>query len=255
MKDLISGLFVAFALYSKIPVPRTEWTKDSMRYALAFLPLVGLAVGALELGWLRLAQVLGVNALLYAVLAAAIPVLVTGGIHLDGFTDTCDALASWGDREKRLEILKDPHVGAFGVMYLAVLLLIQCGLYAQFYQAPRLAPVLLLLFPLARCFGGLAIVALPCAKGSGLAHTFAQASHRKAVGALLLLQAVVCLLAFFLSFPLWAAAALALSLILLPLYRRFCLTVFGGVTGDLAGWCITLGETLLLTLCALGALV
>lgn len=255
MKDLLSGLFVAFALYSKLPVPRTEWTKASMRYALAFLPLVGLVVGALELGWLCLAQFLNVTPLLYAVLAAALPVLLTGGIHLDGFTDTCDALASWGEREKRLEILKDPHVGAFGVMYLAVLLLIQCGLYAQFYQAPRLAPVLLLLFPLARCFGGLAIVALPCAKGSGLAHTFAQASHRKAVGALLLLQAAVCLLAFFLSFPIWAAAALALALILLPLYRRFCLKVFGGVTGDLAGFCITLGETLLLTLCALGALL
>ena len=255
MKDLLSGLFVAFSLYSKLPVPRTEWTKASMRYALAFLPLVGLAVGGCELLWLYLARRLGVTALLYAVLAAALPVLITGGIHLDGFTDTCDALASWGDREKRVEILKDPHVGAFGVMYLAVLLLIQCGLYAQFYQAPRLAGLLLLLFPLARCFGGLAIVALPCAKGSGLAHTFAQASHRKAVGAALLGQALLCLILLFVTYPLWAAAALVLALVLLPLYRRFCLGGFGGVTGDLVGWCITLGETLLLTLCALGALM
>lgn len=255
MKSLLSGLFVAFSLYSKLPVPRTEWTEASLRYALAFLPPVGLVVGGLELGWLYLSLALDLTPLLYAALAVALPVLVTGGIHLDGFTDTCDALASWGDREKRLDILKDPHVGAFGVMSLAVLLLVQCGLFAQFYQAPRLAPVLLPLFPLARCFGGLAIVALPCAKGSGLAHTFAQASHRKAVGGLLLLQAAICLLACFLSFPLWAAAALALALLLLPLYRRFCLTVFGGVTGDLAGFCITLGETLLLTLCALGALL
>ena len=255
MKQLLSGLFVAFSLYSKIPVPRTEWTEDSMRYALCFLPLVGVVVGALELGWLHLSRSLEVQVLLYAVLAAAIPVLVTGGIHLDGFTDTCDALASWGDREKRLEILKDPHVGAFGVMDLAVLLLVQCGLYAQFYQAPRPAAPLLLLFPLARCFGGLAIVAIPCAKGSGLAYTFAQASHRRRVALLLLGEAAFCLVLFFACSPLRAGAALALALILLPLYRRFCLKRFGGVTGDLAGFCITLGETLLLTLCALGALV
>ena len=49
---------------------------------------------------------------------ALIPVWITGGIHLDGYADTCDALSSYGDREKKLEILKDPHCGAFAVIRL-----------------------------------------------------------------------------------------------------------------------------------------
>ena len=47
-----------------------------------------------------------------------VPVWVTGGIHLDGYADTCDALASYGDTAKKLAILKDPHCGAFAVIRL-----------------------------------------------------------------------------------------------------------------------------------------
>ena len=255
MKSFFSGLCVAFSLYSKIPVPRVEWTATSMRYAMGFLPLIGVIVGLCELFWLRLAQSLGVSALLYAVLAVAIPVLLTGGIHLDGFADTCDALASWSDREKRLEILKDPRLGAFGAMDLAVLLLVQAGLYAQFYVNPKLSFLLPLLFPLARCFGGLTIVSIPCAKTSGLAHTFSQGSQRRAVGVVLGIEAAICLV-FMVDITLY------LPLVLLPvlgvlylLFRRFCQTQFGGVTGDLAGFSITLGETLGVALCAAAALL
>lgn len=255
MNSLLSGLCVAFALYSNLPVPRMEWTEDSMRYAMGFLPLVGVVVGLCETLWLYLAQSWGVSVLLYAVLATALPVLITGGIHLDGFADTCDALASWADQEKRLEILKDPRLGAFGAMDLAVLLLIQVGLYAQFYENPRWSFLLLLLFPLARCFGGLAIVSVPCAKTSGLAHTFAQGSHRRTVGIALGLEAVVCLVCM-------ARVSWVLSAVLAPvlgglylLFRRFCRTQFGGLTGDLAGFSITLGETLGLALCAAAALL
>lgn len=255
MKQFWSGFRVSFALYSKIPMPQTQWTEASMKYALCFLPLIGVIVGGVELLWLLLAQHLEMDTFLYAAAATAIPVLLTGGIHLDGFTDTCDALSSYAEREKRLEILKDPHVGAFGVMDLAVLLLFQFGLYGQFYQNPVLRWVLALGFPLARCFGGLSVVSLPCAKSSGLAHTFAQASHRRRVGGILLVQALLLLAGMAFLSLLWTGVLLVVGGLLLLLFRRVCLRVFGGVTGDLAGLCITCGETLVLTLCALGALL
>lgn len=255
LKNMWSGFCVAFSLYSAVPMPRTEWNRNTMKYALCFLPLVGVLVGLLQWGWLWVAQQYALETALYGVVAALLPMLVTGGIHLDGFTDTSDALCSYGDQEKRLQILKDPHIGAFGVMYFAALMLLQCGLYCQFYSAPRFFPVLAIGFVLARAIGGGAIVWLPCAKNSGLAHTFAEGSDRRPVRIVLLIEALLCL-AFLADFSLSCAAVLCVLLLaLLPLYRRFCLRAFGGVTGDLAGFAITLTETLLLLLCTVGGLI
>lgn len=254
-KNLVSGFCVAFSLYSKIPMPRTEWNRDTMKYALGFLPLVGGIVGLLELGWLYAAMRLQLETVLYGVVAALLPMLVTGGIHMDGFTDTSDALCSYGDRDKRLEILKDPHIGAFGVMYFAALLLLQCGLYSQFFSVPALMPVLVVGFALARTIGGGAIVWLPCAKNSGLAHTFAEGSDRKPVRIAMVVEGIMCLLGIASFSPVCAAVLVAVLAVLLPLYRRFCLHTFGGVTGDLAGFAITLSETGILLLCTVGGLL
>ena len=65
--------------------------------------------------------------LFFAIAMALIPVIVSGGIHLDGFADTVDALSSYGDREKKLEILKDPNTGAFAVIGLCVYFLADNG--------------------------------------------------------------------------------------------------------------------------------
>ena len=56
MSDIWSGLLVAFGLYSALPLPQVEWKKNTMRFALIFLPLIGVLVGLCQLGWLWLAQ-------------------------------------------------------------------------------------------------------------------------------------------------------------------------------------------------------
>ena len=118
MKSVISGLLVALSMYSAIPVPQVNWEKQTMRWALGFLPLIGVLIGAIEWFWFAFCVHFGAAGVFYAVIAALIPLAVSGGIHLDGLCDTCDALCSFGDREKRLAILKDPHVGAFGPLWL-----------------------------------------------------------------------------------------------------------------------------------------
>ena len=105
MKSLWNSFVVAFSMYSKIPMPRADWTKENMKYSMCFFPWVGLAVGALEFGWFYLAQFLGFHQLLCSAGFVLIPVLVTGGIHLDGFLDTSDAMSSWRERERRLEMV------------------------------------------------------------------------------------------------------------------------------------------------------
>ncbi len=248
MKKLLSGFCVALSMYSKIPVPAPAWTEDSMKYALCFFPVIGFLAGGLELLWLSAAKALSLSPVLYGAAAVAISELLTGGIHLDGFTDTCDALGSFRDREKRLEIMKDPHVGAFGVLYLILLLLLRNGLYVQLFATPSCADILLFGFAFARIFGGLAIVWFPCARTSGLARTFADGSDRAAVRRVLLAEAVLCSAGCAVLHPAAGISLFLCGAVLLPLSRRFCLKLFGGITGDLAGFFISLFETLVLVL-------
>ena len=105
---VLQTVAVAFAMFSAVPVPQFNWTEKNMRYAMCAFPLIGVVIGLL---WF-LCGVLPLPGAARAAGFCLIPVWVTGGIHLDGYADTCDALSSYGDREKKLEILKDPHCGA-----------------------------------------------------------------------------------------------------------------------------------------------
>ena len=102
----MNGLYsciIAVSMYSKIPMPNVEWTEERMRYVMCFFPLVGIVQGAALGLWLHLAlDVLNLSVGAAALTGAAIPMLVTGGIHMDGFLDTMDAIHSYGDREKKL---------------------------------------------------------------------------------------------------------------------------------------------------------
>ena len=129
-----SSFLIAFSMYSRLPVPRTDWTKEHMRYVMCFFPLVGTVLGALFLILWEICELLGLGTALTAVLLTLLPVVVTGGIHMDGLMDTMDALSSWQPMEKKLEILKDSRAGAFAVLSCGCYLLLSCGLYAEILE-------------------------------------------------------------------------------------------------------------------------
>lgn len=261
MKSAWSGLLVAFSMYSAIPVPQVQWEKRTMRWALSFLPLIGVLIGVLEWLWFWFCTHFAAEELFYAVGAALLPLFVSGGIHLDGLCDTCDALCSYGDREKRLSILKDPHVGAFGPMWLIAFLLAETGCFAQIYTRPALLPLALAGFALARCMGGCKVVLTPCAKDSGLAHLFAENSDQKAVAVMLLIELMVYLAVAGLlvcAVPHGLNAAMVWAVVLLVWYgvhEQLTRRIFGGITGDLAGFGISIAELLALVCAAVGGLI
>ncbi len=256
VKGIFSGFLVAFSMYSTIPVPQIKWEKQTMRWAMCFLPLVGVIIGLAEWGWLALCLTLGASELFYSAIATLIPVIVSGGIHLDGLCDTCDALCSFGDKDKKLAILKDPHIGAFGPMWLMAFLLAETACFAQMYEALELSPVVFAGFALSRTLGGSKIVLMPCAKDSGLAYIFAENSDRKAVAAVLASEAAVIIM-MLCALPGIKAAGGYTALMVLWYYMhdQLCRKSFGGITGDLAGFFISIGELLALTCAAFGGLV
>lgn len=98
MKMLWNNFKVAFAMYSKIPMPAADWDKESMKYAMCFFPWIGLVIGLLEFVCWKVLEFLSAGELFRAAVMVLIPVVITGGIHLDGFLDTMDALSSWRRR-------------------------------------------------------------------------------------------------------------------------------------------------------------
>ena len=232
---VLQTIAVAFAMFSAIPVPQFDWNEKNMRYAMCAFPLIGAVCGAL---W-YLCGALPLPALVRAGGFCLIPVWVTGGIHLDGYADTCDALSSYGDREKKLEILKDPHCGAFAVIRLCSYFLAYFALCTAVQFTPRIGLCWTLALVLERAFSGLAIASFPLAKNTCLAHTFASAADRKAVrSVLLVLVGLLCS-----ALVLLGGGALVLAaLLVFWRYRVVSDRQFGGITGDLAGWFLQKAE-------------
>ena len=242
----ISSLVIAFATYSRIPMPPVEWSEENRRYALCFFPLVGLAVGAGMAFWLWLCGLLGIQGFLRGAVAAALPILITGGIHMDGFMDTCDAMASWQPMEKRLEILKDSHIGAFAALGCGVYLLLSAGLYSE--CALRDAPALAACFLLSRAMSGYFSIALPPARPGGMLAGFSATAAGQTVK-------ITCAVYFFAACLLIGRRAyfvLPAALGLAVYAKRFCMKYFGGITGDLAGWFLQINELLCVSAVVLG---
>ena len=232
---VLQTIAVAFAMFSAVPVPQFDWNEKNMRYAMCAFPLIGLVCGAL---WC-LCGALPLPALARAAGFCLVPVWVTGGIHLDGYADTCDALSSYGDREKKLEILKDPHCGAFAVIRLCSYFVAYFALCACVQFSPRVGLVWTLALVLERALSGYAVAAFPMAKNTGLAHTFASAADRKTVRTVLaVLAALLCLALLALGGGALAITALAV----LWRYHAVSQKQFGGITGDLAGWFLQKAE-------------
>lgn len=234
---VLETVAVAFAMFSAIPMPQFAWNARNMKYSLCAFPLVGAVIALALWSW----ELFCARFLLPAILRGAglclLPVLITGGIHLDGYADTCDALASHSGIEKRQEILKDPHLGAFAAIRLCVYFLAD---FASWTSTENLRlPVLLGLFCLSRALSGLALTLFPLRPGSGLARSFAEASDRKRVRTVLTVSAV--LLALLLISQRAGETVLAAGLVFLY-YRRMCVKDFGGLSGDLAGWFLQTAE-------------
>lgn len=215
----------------RFPV-RGDVPAEELRASTALYPLVGLAVGLLP----ALLLLLPLPPTTRATLALAAWVAVTGALHLDGWADCCDAAFAparadpEATRQRRLAILKDPHVGTFGVAGIVLLLL---GKWSALAYLPAAAP--LLAAPVARWCMVWALRAHPPARPDGLGAAFA---GRVPIGAATLL--------------LGAAAALVMALAPGELRLRMLVSVavggaagvgaaallarrFGGVTGDVCG--------------------
>ena len=237
MRNIFNGLLVALSMYSRIPMPQKliKWDDDGMKYSICFFPIVGVVIGGVLLLWRYVSELLGFGEVLFAAAAAAIPIFITGGIHMDGYCDTIDALSSYQPMEKKLEILKDPNAGAFAVIKACVYFLLYFAFMTQVSYHGII--VLAIGFVFSRSLSGLAVVNFKSANKSGLAAMFKERSHKQIVTVVLLFIFAVCVtLMFVLVEVMIAAAAVIAAAVIFLYYKHMAYKQFGGVTGDIAGY-------------------
>ena len=122
--NIIKGFFMAWGNFCIAPCPWRIWDEPCRKQMLAMLPALGLLMGALWYGLALLLMRLCVPEMLVAAVLTVYPFFVSGFMHLDGYMDCCDAIFSRASLEKKKQILKDSRVGAFAVIWLAVLFLL-----------------------------------------------------------------------------------------------------------------------------------
>ena len=238
---VVKDLLAAFSLYSRIPMPHVRFEKGEGRGAILFLPLVGAVIGGVVYGALMLNRLLGLPIFVLMILLTVIPLVLTGGFHLDGFLDVEDALSSCQDKEKKLQILKDPHIGAFAVIRFSLFGLLWLGaLYLLIYCAGQSGEEYGLyqyavLFAASRGFCGLSCLLQKKARPEGMLDGETREAGK---GGLIFLAAETAAfgLLFVMIKPLSGVLVLAGIAAFTLYYRRLCQKSFGGVTGDTAGF-------------------
>lgn len=121
---LYYGFFMSWGCFTAIPCPNKIWHEAARNMMLETLKFVGLVVGIIEIGLYCLADWLGIPNIFTGAVLTVYPFLITGCIHLDGFMDCCDAISSRRPIEEKRKILKDSRVGAFAVTNSIFLILI-----------------------------------------------------------------------------------------------------------------------------------
>ena len=244
MKTLWTAIVSAFSTFSVLPTPRAAWDRYSLKNVLSALPLVGVVIGGFLCLYLWLSELLALPAILSAAALTLLPVLLSGGIHMDGFADVVDALSSHAEPEKKRAILKDPRCGAFAVIGVGCYLLCYFALCAALPLDWKTVGLLAITHVLSRAIGSL-LSLLPSGGETGMQRAFRDSASKSSLWILLLWVVLSIGGAAALS-PL-AAGGMALSGGLVFLYIRHTANKqFGGMSGDLAGAGITLSAAAML---------
>lgn len=220
---------MALVFLTRIPLPQIPWEEERIPASVPFFPLAGAVIGALLWCIYTWGQLLLPPTVLAAVLVVS-DIAITGGMHMDAVADTMDGLFCYGDREKRLTVMRDSRIGAYGVMGMFLLLLLKYTLFLPLIDCA--APQAVLISPvLGRWVMTYSMYFLPYVRKEGLGKDFV--SSKSPLG-FLYSTAITLIFAIIFSGTegLVAAAVAMLGGILLTLHF---LRQFGGMTGDTYG--------------------
>ncbi len=249
------AFFIGLQFLTRISIVRQDaWTEMDFGRSVRFFPLIGAVLGSIYafFAWLFFAflpsQEIFLPQHFCAVILLTLPILLTGGLHCDGFMDTMDGVFSGRSRERMLEIMKDSRVGSNGVFAFVILLLFDWAMLLDM-KPTQLVTAVFVMPIIARLMMVMVITLFPYARPEGMGKAFAAYATKK----ILLISFLYTLLLVLPFGGLLAALSLVAAILFTLYFARYVTRLLGGVTGDVYGAVTTLCEAAVLFVYLLGS--
>lgn len=240
------SLAIAFSMFSAIPMPQFDWNERNLKYMLLLFPIIGVFVATAVVLCIYLLDYFAFSKTFISIAVTLAPLVVTGGIHMDGFMDTCDALSSNADIDKKLKILTDSHIGGFSVIFLVSYLLCYFAVINEMQLSHDVILLFFSIFVLSRLISVFTLSVLKKAKTTGLLSYFTSNSVKKDItfvsGSLLFILSCVLILSSFI----YGVFIITTCLIVTIYWCFFVVRKFKGTTGDLQGFLVQILELAML---------
>ena len=235
MKQYFNALVMCQSMFCAIPCPLKIWDEKARDNQLLFFPLIGAETGVIWFLLAKLCLCLNIPHFLTAFILAVYPFVISGYIHLDGFMDVTDAVKSCRDLEKRREILKDSHVGAFAVIGCILLIVGQFAAFASM-NFDNLTP--LIFIPIISRFGS--AIALNTLKKMNQSQYTGFAKNKKHI-AVLTVMLVFTAVCSYIFCGIYALAVMGAAFgYIFALHKGY--KNLDGVNGDVTGYALTVSE-------------
>ena len=262
------AFFIGLQFLTRISiVEQKDWCEKDFADSVRYFPLIGLVLGIIYTAFAALLMsFLPQNGILLphhvvAAILLILPILLTGGLHCDGFMDTMDGLFSGRSRERMLEIMKDSRVGANGVFAFVLLMIFDWSILLDLLQSAWLFPALFAMPIVSRLMMVVAISAFPYARPVGMGKAFKDGGTKSVLYGAFFYTLILVFFPgvaadFFGIIPLDAAglsswllsmtAVIFAALLFTIFFASYATRHLGGLTGDVYGAITTLTETLVL---------
>jgi adenosylcobinamide-GDP ribazoletransferase len=240
---MIKSFLMQLGFLTRIPLIKVKFDNKTFSKGIIFSPVIGLMIGGFLAGIFLLSSFLN-NKILSSIIIVFSLIIITGGLHLDGLADTCDGIFSYRDKDKILEIMRDPRIGANGTIALIMLILFKIILIYSLLNSENIIKYLLIFPVFARnniiISSGISNYA---GNISGMGEDIVKNTGIKQIIIGIIFTSIICmpviLLRFFIFF--------IISLIFVLTFTFYIKRKIGGITGDIIGAIIELTEITMLS--------
>lgn len=227
---IATDIALSLVFFTRLPLPVLDFGDRKLADAIWAAPIAGVVVAIIGAAVFTLATSFGIASGPAAALALAAMMLSTGSLHEDGFSDVADGFGGGRTPERKLEIMHDSRIGAYGASALGLSILIRWSALAEFSNSWSALLALVAAHAASRGLLGAFLHWLPSATAEGLSSRIGTVSLGTAQSGIILGAVALLVLGFG-----GAIAAAILLAVIFAYFRKLCLSQIGGHTGDAAG--------------------
>ena len=244
----MASFLLALQFLTIIPLKIKGVDDKNIASSMIYFPLVGILLGAVLIALNYFFSVLRLPLISANIILVVSLAILTGGMHLDGLSDTADAFLSGKSKDEMLVIMRDPHIGVMGVLSLISAIILKIALLFSI-NSPLKFTALILMCVLSRWSVVPVMFFFPYARTDGKAGVFIRGMNLK----ILVLSTIVSAICAFLVWHINGLIVLLITAAAAYAFGKFASRKIGGITGDTLGATIELTElVILLTICITG---